>query len=139
MLKTPLTLKLVLWAIVLVSLLCALQTLMVWMPRQANFRGQDGVSRFEMDLSILKIAISGEAAVGYLGDHSNPLNSHLQRRFQQAQYILAPTMLTEKRPSRYVVSVWYLDQNLQREIEAQGLVLVSDFGNEIRLFERKGR
>lgn len=135
--RSPLAIKLGILVLVLFCLASAFLTILQWRPLIPLSMWVDPVTRYERELEPLKQTLAGEEAVGYLGDHSNPLNANRQRRFQQTQYSLAPIMITDKRPTRYVVSVWALFPELQEEIAKRGLVLVRDFGNEIRLYERK--
>jgi hypothetical protein len=137
MVRKPRYIKLGLLLLILPALYATLITLLEWTPKGEHWTGIDGITQFEMKMWPLKSALRGEAAVGYLGDHSDPSNGEMQKNFQLTQYALAPAMVTDKRKSRYVVSVlpWY--PLLEKESQRQGLILVKDFGNEVRLFERR--
>lgn len=137
MTMNPFRVQLGILALALLSILSLLKAVTELWPSAGSLRGPDQVSRFEQNLSPLKAALSGEEAVGYLGDYSDRREGKKRYRFQLTQYSLAPIMVTNRRPSPFVVSVGPLDPGLQRRIEEQGLALVRDFGNEVRLFKRK--
>lgn len=105
-------------------------------PRGPQFMGQDIISIFEKKIQPVKLMISGEEAVGYLGDHSDPTSAEQQRDFQFTQYSLAPVMVTDKRATEYFVAVRPLDTVAAESIQKNGLILVKDFGEELRLFKK---
>lgn len=136
--RPPALLKLGMLALILPALYAIVITLIeLRPPSEGPWTGRDIISSFERKMLPLKIAIRGQEAVGYLGDHSVPSDAEAQRNFQLTQYALAPAMVTDKRPTRYVVSVLVWSPALAAEAQRQGLTLVKDFGNEVRLFERR--
>ena len=136
MVRKPRYIKLALLLLILPALYATLTTLLEWYEGAESWKNVDGITQFEMRLWPLKSALKGEEAVGYLGDHSDPSDAEAQRNFQMAQYTLAPIMVTDKRRSRYVVSILPWTPILEQESQKQGLTLVKDFGGDLRLFER---
>ena len=137
MVRKPRYIKLALLVLILPALYATLMTLLEWTEMGGGWKGIDGITQFEMRLWPLKSALRGQDAVGYLGDHSDPSNAEAQRNFQLTQYTLAPIMVTDKRLSRYVVSILPWSPLLDQESASQDLVLVKDCGNDVRLFTRR--
>ncbi|MDL1871241.1 hypothetical protein FBR05_03450 [Deltaproteobacteria bacterium PRO3] len=137
MARKPAYVKLGLLVLILPALYATLTALIEWRPKTRRWTGIDFITQFERRLRPLKTALHGEEAVGYLGDHSDPSNGELQKNFQLTQYILAPAIVTDRRPTRYVVSVLPWTPLLEQEMRRQGLVLLKDFGEEVRLFKKE--
>ena len=137
MVRKPAYVKFGLLLLILPALYGTFTALIEWRPKTRRWTGIDVISQFERKMRPLKKAIHGEEAVGYLGDHSDPSNGELQKNFQLTQYALAPAMVTDHRPTRYVVSVLPWTPLLEQEMQRQKLVLLRDFGEDVRLFERK--
>ena len=137
MVRKPAYVKFGLLLLILPALYGIFTSLIEWRPLTPRWTGFDGISQFDRKMQPLKKAINNEEAVGYLGDHSDPSNGEMQRNFQLTQYALAPAMVTDHRPTRYVVSVLPWTPLLEQEMQRQGLILVKDFGEDVRLFERK--
>jgi len=137
MTRKPAYIKFGLLVLILPALYATLTALVEWRPLTRPWTGTDFITQFERRLRPLKTTLKGEEAVGYLGDHSDPSNGELQKNFQLTQYVLAPAILTDRKPTPYVVSVLPWTPILEDEMRRQGLVLLKDFGEEVRLFERK--
>ncbi len=135
--RNPTILKLLLLALVFPCLYSMYLTFVKWWPPDRNFVKHDVLTAYEMKMAGVREALRGVEAVSYLGDHSNPSDANAQRDFQIAQYVLAPTLLTDKRPSRYAISLVPLTPELQAEIQSRGLVLAHDYGGDLRLFEKR--
>ncbi|KAB2840004.1 hypothetical protein F9K50_06560 [bacterium] len=137
MTRKPVYVKFGLLVLILPALYATLTAVIEWRPKTRRWTGIDVITQFERKMRPLKAAIQGEEAVGYLGDHSDPSNGELQKNFQLTQYALAPAIVTDRRATRYFVSVLPWTPLLEQDAQRQGLVLLKDFGEEVRLFERK--
>lgn len=135
--RQPTFVKFALLLLILPALYATLTAVVEWRLETRRWTGIDVISEFERKMQPLKAELRGEEAVGYLGDHTDPSNGELQKNFQLTQYALAPAMVTDRRESRYVVSVLPWTPLLEQEMHQRGLVLLKDFGQEVRLFERK--
>jgi len=132
----PFFIKLGVLMLALPALYAAIMTFLEWRPHGTPSMAIELVTQFEWKMQPLKEMIAGDVAVGYVGDHTSPQDAEGQRNFQLTQYALAPTMVTDKLKSRYFVSILPAGPLLDREVGDKGLVLVKDFGNEVRLYQR---
>jgi len=133
----PWHLKFGLLALILPLFFFMLLQLVKFAPRGYPVLGADFISRFEDRLTPIKQMLRGEEVVGYLGDHADPSDAEKQRNFQITQYVLAPVMVTDKRPAKFFVAVRPLDEQALASIEKNGLVLLRDFDDEVRIYERR--
>jgi len=135
--RSPTFAKLILLVLVLPCLYSMYLTFMKWWPSDGNFVKHDVLTAYEMKMAGMRSDLHGVEAVRYLGDHSKPSDAEAQRNFQIAQYVLAPILLTDKRPSRYAISLVPLTPQMQSEIQGLGLILSRDYGEDLRLFEKR--
>ncbi|MFO1463133.1 MAG: hypothetical protein U1F66_05105, partial [bacterium] len=131
--KNPTLFKFLLLALILPCLYSMYLTFMRWLPADGQFASRDPLTKFEIKLAPVKAMLGDVEALSYLGDHSNPSDAEAQRNFQITQYVLAPILLTDKRPSRYAISLAPWTSQLEAEVRARDLVLARDFGGDLRL------
>jgi len=135
--KKPAQLKIALLLLILPSFFFLLMQFVKFAPHGYPVLGIDFISRFEQRLTPVRQMLRNEVAVGYLGDHADPTDAEKQRNFQLTQYSLAPILVTDKRPVNFFVSVKPLEEGDLRAIAGKGLVLLRDFGDEVRIYQRR--
>ena len=86
-------------------------------------------------LELIQQRLPRRGFIGYLGDKSNVFeNPSVQREYYIVQYILSPLIIAHTASFPVVLGNFYDIESQLRLPKRAGLVLITDFGNGVKLF-----